>query len=133
MALALFAGIRVREFAAARAWYERLLGDPSFFPHATEAVWILADDRSVYIEEDADRAGGALITVFVDDLDAVVAEIASRGLEPPRARPTRTVSARRPTAMTTATRSDSAARRRRPSVDVWTEKAGERCVQRWTR
>jgi catechol 2,3-dioxygenase-like lactoylglutathione lyase family enzyme len=80
--LALFAGIRVREFAAARAWYERLLGDPSFFPHATEAVWTLADDRSVYIVEDADRAGGAVITVFVDDLDAVVAEIASRGLEP---------------------------------------------------
>lgn len=82
MALALFAGIRVREFAAARAWYERLLGDPSFFPHATEAVWTLADHRSVYIVEDPDRAGGAVITVFVDDLDAVVAEIASRGLEP---------------------------------------------------
>ena len=82
MALALFAGIRVREFAAARAWYERLLGDPSFFPHATEAVWALADHRSVYIVEDPDRAGGAVITVFVDDLDAVVAEIASRGLEP---------------------------------------------------
>src|SRR5438034_11268307 len=82
MALALFAGIRVREFAAARAWYERLLGDPSFFPHATEAVWILADDRSVYIEEDADRAGGALLTVFVDDLDVVVAEVASRRVAP---------------------------------------------------
>ena len=82
VALGLFAGIRVREFAAARAWYERLLGDPSFFPHATEAVWTLADDRSVYIVEDADRAGGAVITVFVDDLDAVVADIASRGLEP---------------------------------------------------
>jgi hypothetical protein len=82
VSLALFAGIRVREFAAARTWYERLLGDPSFFPHATEAVWTLADDRSVYIVEDADRAGGAVITVFVDDLDAVVAEIASRGLEP---------------------------------------------------
>jgi catechol 2,3-dioxygenase-like lactoylglutathione lyase family enzyme len=82
VAVALFAGIRVREFAAARSWYERLLGDPSFFPHATEAVWTLANDRSVYIVEDADRAGGAVITVFVDDLDAVVAEIASRGLEP---------------------------------------------------
>jgi hypothetical protein len=82
MGLALFAGIRVREFAAARTWYERLLGDPSFFPHATEAVWTLADDRSVYINEDPERAGGALITVFVDDLDAIVAEIALRGLEP---------------------------------------------------
>jgi catechol 2,3-dioxygenase-like lactoylglutathione lyase family enzyme len=82
MALALFAGARVREFAAARAWYDRLLGEPSFYPHATEAVWTLADERSVYIEEDADRAGGALITLFVDDLDAVVAQIGSRGLQP---------------------------------------------------
>jgi hypothetical protein len=82
MALALFAGIRVRELVAAREWYERLLGAPSFSPNATEVVWTLADDRSVYVEEDPDRAGGALITVFVDDLDAVVANIASRGLEP---------------------------------------------------
>ena len=82
MTLALFAGIRVRDLAAARAWYERLLGEPSFHPNAKEVVWILADDRSVYIEEDPDRAGSALVTAFVDDLDAVVAEIASRGLEP---------------------------------------------------
>ncbi|HEX2085557.1 MAG TPA: VOC family protein [Solirubrobacteraceae bacterium] len=82
MGVALFAGIRVRDLATARPWYERLLGEPSFLPNATEVVWILADDRSVYIEEDPGRAGGALVTVFVDDLDAVVSEIASRGLEP---------------------------------------------------
>jgi catechol 2,3-dioxygenase-like lactoylglutathione lyase family enzyme len=82
MALALFAGIRVRELAAARAWYERLLGEPSFFPNEREAVWTLADNRSVYIEEHARPAGGALVTVWVDDLDATVAGIASRGLQP---------------------------------------------------
>jgi catechol 2,3-dioxygenase-like lactoylglutathione lyase family enzyme len=82
MSLALFAGIRVRDFAVARRWYERLLGEPSFLPHATEAVWTLADERSVYIVEDADRAGHGVVTIFVDDLDAVVAEIAARGLEP---------------------------------------------------
>ncbi len=83
MTVALFAGIRVRDVTAARAWYERLLGEPSFFPNATEVVWTLADDRSLYIEEDPSRAGGALITVFVDDLDAPISEITSRGLEPP--------------------------------------------------
>jgi catechol 2,3-dioxygenase-like lactoylglutathione lyase family enzyme len=80
--VALFAGIRVRDLTSARAWYERLLGEPTFFPNATEVVWTLADDRSLYIEEDPGRAGGALITVFVDDLDAAIAEIGSRGLEP---------------------------------------------------
>ena len=82
MGLALFAGIRVRDLTAARAWYERLFGDPAFFPNSTEVVWDLADDRSLYINEDPGRAGRALITVFVDDLDAVISEIGSRGLDP---------------------------------------------------
>jgi catechol 2,3-dioxygenase-like lactoylglutathione lyase family enzyme len=83
MPLELFAGIRVSDFEAAKAWYERLLGaEPAFLPHATEAVWELAEHRFLYINEDAARAGGAVHLLFVDDLDAVVAEIASRGIEP---------------------------------------------------
>ncbi len=82
MTLALFAGLRVGDLAAARPWYERLLGEPSFFPNATEVVWTLADGRSVYIEEDPRRAGGGLVTVFVDDLDALMAQVGSRGLAP---------------------------------------------------
>ena len=77
----LFAGLRVRDYRSARPWYEQLLGEPSFFPHDTEAVWTLADDRSVYIVEHAE-AGHSVVTLFVDDLDGVVAEIAARGLEP---------------------------------------------------
>jgi catechol 2,3-dioxygenase-like lactoylglutathione lyase family enzyme len=78
----LFAGLRVREFAEARKWYERLLGEPTFLAHATEAVWTLAEGRSLYVAEDADRAGHCVVTIFVDDLDARVAEIAARGLDP---------------------------------------------------
>jgi catechol 2,3-dioxygenase-like lactoylglutathione lyase family enzyme len=82
MAVHLFAGVRVRDFEAARPWYERLLGEPSFFPHATEAVWTLADDRSVCIVEHPDGAGNSVVTLFVDDLDAYVDAIGARGLEP---------------------------------------------------
>jgi catechol 2,3-dioxygenase-like lactoylglutathione lyase family enzyme len=82
MSLHLFAGLRVRDFAEARAWYEHLLGEPTFFPHDSEAVWTVADERSVYVVEDADRAGRCVVTLFVDDLDAWVAAIATRGLEP---------------------------------------------------
>lgn len=82
MALHLFAGLRVREFAEARKWYERLFGEPTFLAHATEAVWTLAEDRSVAVDEDAGRAGHCVVTIFVDDLEARVAEIAARGLEP---------------------------------------------------
>lgn len=83
MALDLFAGIPVSDCEAARPWYERLLGaEPSFIPHATEAVWELAEHRYLYIVEDAERAGRALHTIFADDLEARVADIASRGIEP---------------------------------------------------
>jgi predicted enzyme related to lactoylglutathione lyase len=83
MALDLYAGIRVRDYEAAKPWYERLLGgEPSFIAHPTEAVWELAEHRWLFIEEDAEGAGRAIHTIFVDDLDAVVADIASRGIEP---------------------------------------------------
>jgi catechol 2,3-dioxygenase-like lactoylglutathione lyase family enzyme len=82
MGVHLFAGLRVREFAAARAWYERLLGEPSFLPHATEAVWTVGEDRSVYIVEEPANPGNGVVTLFVDDLDARLAAIAARGLEP---------------------------------------------------
>jgi catechol 2,3-dioxygenase-like lactoylglutathione lyase family enzyme len=82
MGLHLFAGLRVRDFATARAWYEQLLGEPTFFPHETEAVWTLADDRSVYVVQAPEHAGHSVVTLFLDDLDAKVAEIAARGLEP---------------------------------------------------
>jgi catechol 2,3-dioxygenase-like lactoylglutathione lyase family enzyme len=77
----LFAGLRVRDFEAAQSWYEQLLGEPSMFPHATEAVWTVADDRSVYIVEHP-AAGSSVVTIMVDDLDAELAAIAERGLQP---------------------------------------------------
>ncbi|RSS61790.1 VOC family protein [Streptomyces sp. WAC06614] len=83
MALDLFAGIPVSDYASALAWYERLLGDaPAFFPNDTEAVWELGEHRYVYIAVRPDRAGRAMQTVVVGDLDDRVARIAGRGLEP---------------------------------------------------
>jgi len=83
MALDLFAGIHVGDYEAARSWYERLLGkEPTFIAHATEAVWEIDEHRYLFIEQDRARPGGADITILVDDLDALVAEIASRGIEP---------------------------------------------------
>src|SRR5215207_6974078 len=81
--LDLFAGIAVADYTAALAWYERLLGSPpTFFPTDTEAVWELAEHRSVYIEQRPDHAGHAMHTILVDDVDAFVAQIAARGIEP---------------------------------------------------
>ncbi len=110
----LFAGICVRDYEAAKPWYERLLGsEPAFVAHETECVWELGEHRFVFIVEDAERAGYAVHTIFVDDLEALVKDIAARGIEPPSGRRTATESARRPTATPTGTRSASAARRSR--------------------
>jgi predicted enzyme related to lactoylglutathione lyase len=83
MALDLFAGVSVGDYPAALVWYEKLLGaPPAFFPNDKEAVWGLADNRWLYIERRPEHAGHALHTIFVDDFDKRVAEIAERGLEP---------------------------------------------------
>ena len=83
MPLDLFAGIPVRSYGAAQPWYERLFGGPpSFVVSDTEAVWELADHRSVFIEERPERAGHALHTIFVDDFDDVIERVAERGLDP---------------------------------------------------
>lgn len=83
MTIDLFAGIPVRDYTAATAWYERLLGaPPSFLPNDVEAVWELAEHRYVFIEVRPDHAGHASHTVFVGDFDTRMSEIAERGLEP---------------------------------------------------
>ena len=83
MSVALFAGIHVSDYEAALPWYERLLGsEPTFIAHATEAVWDVAEQRSLYIVERPERAGHSALMLFVDDLEARVADIASRGIEP---------------------------------------------------
>jgi hypothetical protein len=79
----LFAGIPVRDYTVAAAWYERFLGaPPAFLPNDTEAVWELAEHRYVFIEVRPEHAGHAMHTVFVSDFDARMSEIAERGFEP---------------------------------------------------
>jgi catechol 2,3-dioxygenase-like lactoylglutathione lyase family enzyme len=83
MTVDLFAGLAVRDYQRALAWYERLLGSgPAFLPNAVEAVWELAEHRYLYIEVLPQRAGYALHTLFVDDLDERIRSISARGIEP---------------------------------------------------
>ena len=81
--LDLFAGIPITDYTAALAWYEQLLGaPPAFIPNDIEAVWELAEHRYMYIEQRPAHAGHAKHTIFVADLDGIVAQIAVRGLDP---------------------------------------------------
>jgi glyoxalase/bleomycin resistance protein/dioxygenase superfamily protein len=66
-----------------RAWYERLLGrPPDLIPNETEVAWQLASTAWIYVVVDAERAGRGLVTALVGDLDALVAEVAARGIAP---------------------------------------------------
>ncbi|MFT4188065.1 MAG: VOC family protein [Aeromicrobium sp.] len=86
MTLHLFAGLRVSDHDAAADWYTRLLGHDvaTFRPNDRETVWTLGEHSHVYIEADPDRAGGGVVTLFVDDLDAALATASAGGLEPSR-------------------------------------------------
>lgn len=83
MTVDLFAAVPVRDYKIAVEWYERLFGSPpAFFPNDIEAVWEVAEHRYLYIEEVPERAGCVMNTIYVDDLDARIADIAERGLKP---------------------------------------------------
>jgi predicted enzyme related to lactoylglutathione lyase len=78
-----FAGLPVTDRDGALVWYERLLGRPAdMLPNDAEAVWRLAETASLYVVVDRDRAGGGVVTLVVDDLDACLAEVVARGVVP---------------------------------------------------
>jgi glyoxylase I family protein len=82
MAIAhLFAGVPVSDFASARRWYEALFGrQPDMLPMEGEAVWRVTASGSVYVIADPERAGSALVTIAVSNLDEHATSLAARGL-----------------------------------------------------
>lgn len=78
-----FVGISVRSIAGSLDWYQRLLGrEPDLLDGDHAAVWDLAEGRSFYIQHNPEHIGHSLFTMYFDDLDAEVAAIAERGIEP---------------------------------------------------
>lgn len=66
-----FVGLPVAAYTAAHDWYVRLLGrEADMFPHETECVWRLTPTSSIYVVQDAERAGNALVTLALDDLES---------------------------------------------------------------
>ena len=61
---------------------ERLLGaPPTMLPNDDEAAWRLTGGGWLYVLRDADRAGRAVVTLLVDDLDQRLAAAAARGIK----------------------------------------------------
>jgi predicted enzyme related to lactoylglutathione lyase len=77
----LFAGVPVTDFDAAVRWYARLLGrSADVIVKDDEVMWRFADAAWLYVLSDQDRAGHALVTLSVTNLDKTIADIAARGI-----------------------------------------------------
>ncbi len=76
------AGLPVANFDAALDWYERLFGRPADArPMDGLADWHFVDTGSVQLVEHAERAGGGLVTLTADDLQADVEAMRQRGVQ----------------------------------------------------
>jgi 2',3'-cyclic-nucleotide 2'-phosphodiesterase len=76
-----FASIPVGDRDAAVSWYGRLLGRaPDLIPNEDEAAWRMNDSGWIYVIADPARAGSSLQTLLVNDLDALLAGVAARGV-----------------------------------------------------
>ncbi len=77
----LFAGVPIADIEAAASWYGRLLGRAAdIVVTSDEVMWRFSDAAWLYIIEDRERAGHALVTLCVADLDRALAEINERGI-----------------------------------------------------
>ncbi len=77
-----FAGIAVADYDSALAWYKRFFGrSPDVIVTENESMWQVVHTGWIYVVGDANRAGKALLTLLVDDLEDLVAGLGERGLE----------------------------------------------------
>jgi predicted enzyme related to lactoylglutathione lyase len=77
----LFACVTVTDLDGAVDWYTRLFGRPvDIVPNDDEVMWRCADAAWLYVLRDEKRAGHAVVTLCVADLDQAVADIAARGI-----------------------------------------------------
>src|SRR5258708_23153602 len=77
-----FAGIAGADYDSALAWYKRFFGrSPDVIVTEHEAMWQVADTGWIYVVGDTNRAGKALLTFLVDDLEDHVAKLGERGLQ----------------------------------------------------
>lgn len=76
-----FAGVPVRDLAAALNWYAAFFGRPADEVVGDEAMWQVSESTWVFVAPDAARAGGGLITLGVDGIEPYLARWHEAGLE----------------------------------------------------
>ncbi len=73
--------VPVSDIQVAQRWYEALVGRPEDnHPMDTLVEWRITETGWVQVFHDPERAGSTFLNFAVDDLEAQVAELATRGL-----------------------------------------------------
>ncbi len=75
------AGISVKDFTSAVAWYERLLNRPTdSLPMEGLAEWQFAQGGRLQVFQDKDRGGSSSVTLVVTSLDDQLAKLQTEGI-----------------------------------------------------
>jgi catechol 2,3-dioxygenase-like lactoylglutathione lyase family enzyme len=76
----LIAGVPVTDLAYSRDWYTRFFGREPDMVAGEELVWDVDEHASLFIEPNAQHAGGGRITLVADGLDALLERLREVGI-----------------------------------------------------
>jgi glyoxylase I family protein len=77
----LFVGVSVRDFKAARVWYEALFGRPAdIVADENEVMWRVTDGGWLYILHNPDQAGKSAAAMAVADIEETTSALEARGV-----------------------------------------------------
>src|SRR5689334_21400301 len=75
------AGLAVRDLAASKAWYEKILG-PGSHPMAEVVEWHLPNGGGLQVYAGPERAGRGSCTLIVSDIDETARQLSDVGVAP---------------------------------------------------
>jgi catechol 2,3-dioxygenase-like lactoylglutathione lyase family enzyme len=77
----LYAGVPVTDMPVSLAWFGAFFGRPADEVIGGEALWQISETAWIFVVEQPDRAGNALLTLGVERLDEILARLAAHGVE----------------------------------------------------
>lgn len=75
------ASVAVKDLETAKTWYEKLLEQPCSMPMPGVAEWTFAGGGGLQVYELPERAGGGSVTLSVKDIEAIVRQLETLGID----------------------------------------------------
>ncbi len=77
----LYSVVPVTDRAAALEWFAAFFGRPADEVVGGEALWQISETAWIVVDEHAERAGRALLTLGVEGLDDILARLVAHGID----------------------------------------------------